>query len=295
MVSHHTANHVVYSTACTIQLTWYNTESMDYHIPYTLSHGKTITTICPMPLQEKDIAMASLRVRAAVIGTQLKAFSAHMASALQPMQEDELITREAHASSAIEGITPLMGREYKNHVHVAKVAWQDLLYRGFEWSFAQLHEYQALLKQGLGEQESGKLRSRVVGIHRATDIYFPVAPGIHLEQAITSLATWAQDAHTQGGLDLVDIACFHVQFERIHPYEDGNGRIGRLALWLQLSSEGFLTGPYLPISEAIMQARPRYYETLTVASDTGNYAPFVEFFLDCIETQLQVVQADTIL
>ncbi len=80
--------------------------------------------------------------------------------------------------------------------------------------------------------------------------------------------------------DLVRIALMHYQFESIHPYEDGNGRIGRLLIILYLTKLNVLDKPLLYISPYIESNKELYYALLTEVRRTGDYISWVDFFLD---------------
>ena len=77
---------------------------------------------------------------------------------------------------------------------------------------------------------------------------------------------------------LVQCALMHYQFEAIHPYKDGNGRIGRLLIILFLCSRGVLPTPLLYLSAYFERNRARYYDHLFAVSATGNWEPWLEFF-----------------
>jgi len=79
---------------------------------------------------------------------------------------------------------------------------------------------------------------------------------------------------------LVRAALAHVQFETIHPFLDGNGRIGRLLIALMLHRAGVLREPLLYLSLYLKQHRARYYELLTEVRASGDWEAWVEFFLD---------------
>ncbi len=82
---------------------------------------------------------------------------------------------------------------------------------------------------------------------------------------------------------LINLAISHVQFETIHPYLDGNGRLGRILIPLQLACLKN-EEPILFLSEIIEVYKPTYYKTLSDSRE-GNYLPFIKFFLQCIIDQ----------
>jgi Fic family protein len=79
--------------------------------------------------------------------------------------------------------------------------------------------------------------------------------------------------------ELVRIAIAHYQFETIHPFLDGNGRIGRLLITLHLVSRRLLTRPALYLSAFFEQHRPLYYENLTNVRITNNMRQWLKFFM----------------
>ncbi|MQA13379.1 MAG: Fic family protein [Pseudonocardiaceae bacterium] len=88
---------------------------------------------------------------------------------------------------------------------------------------------------------------------------------------------------------LLEIACLHYQFEAIHPFHDGNGRVGRLLVALLLVEWGLLPGPILDFSEYIERHRQEYYDRLLAVSTTGDWAGWLTFFLEAVGTQARDV------
>lgn len=84
---------------------------------------------------------------------------------------------------------------------------------------------------------------------------------------------------------LVQDALLHVQFETIHPFLDGNGRLGRLLLVLFLVIRGRLTAPLLYLSAGIEHERDSYYAALRATRTDGDATPWIELFLRSVRSQ----------
>ena len=100
----------------------------------------------------------------------------------------------------------------------------------------------------------------------------------------TALANFETFLHDRVGLPLaVQCAVAHAQFETIHPFLDGNGRVGRLLVPLLLHERGVLGQPLLYISLYLKENRLEYYDRLTDVRRTGNWEGWVKFFLAGME------------
>jgi Fic family protein len=100
------------------------------------------------------------------------------------------------------------------------------------------------------------------------------------------ISNWEQFLHAEDQIDpLVKVAILHYQFEAIHPFLDGNGRIGRLLIPLTLFSGGLLSHPLLYISEYFEENRQTYYDLLLAVSERQAWAEWIRFFLVAISTQ----------
>lgn len=82
--------------------------------------------------------------------------------------------------------------------------------------------------------------------------------------------------------DLIRIALIHYQFESIHPFLDGNGRIGRLLIVLYLLEKKIIKTPSLYLSFYLKEHRIEYYDRMSAIRETGNYEQWIKFFLEGI-------------
>lgn len=107
--------------------------------------------------------------------------------------------------------------------------------------------------------------------------FVPMPPGIELEAALQDLVRWISE-NDDGRDPLVSAAMVHYQFETLHPFRDGNGRIGRLLIVLQLLVYGILRQPLLSASPWFEARRTEYQEHLYNVSARGDWDSWVRFF-----------------
>ena len=109
--------------------------------------------------------------------------------------------------------------------------------------------------------------------------YIPPSPD-DMQNAMSDLEKYI---NTDDDLDaLIQTALIHYQFETIHPFLDGNGRVGRLLITLFLMDKGILTTPALYISYFLKKNRVEYYDRMTEVRTKGNYEQWIIFFLQAI-------------
>lgn len=119
-----------------------------------------------------------------------------------------------------------------------------------------------------------------------------------VEQMNRALSDLEHYLHDQSSLPpLVRLALIHYQFEAIHPFLDGNGRIGRLLTTLLLCTEGLLPQPLLYLSAYFERYRDDYYDLLLEVSRKGALIPWVSFFLRGIAVQSKdaIIRSDQLL
>ena len=81
---------------------------------------------------------------------------------------------------------------------------------------------------------------------------------------------------------LIRIALIHYQFETIHPFLDGNGRVGRLMILLYLLEQGYISKPIIYISHFLKKNQIEYYDRISEVRRSGNYEQWVGFFLEAV-------------
>lgn len=111
--------------------------------------------------------------------------------------------------------------------------------------------------------------------------YVPPAPDALMAQ----LGQWEDFLHDETIPPLVHAALMHYQFEAIHPFIDGNGRVGRLLITLCLCARGVLPEPLLYLSAFFEATRADYYGSLRAVTEQGDWVGWIEYFLNGVARQ----------
>ena len=155
----------------------------------------------------------------------------------------------------------------------------------------ELHE--RLLVKGRGSDKTpGEFRrsQNWIGGTRPGNAVFVPPPHTEVADAISNLENFIHNANPALPV-LVQAGLVHVQFETIHPFLDGNGRVGRLLVTLLLCASGILREPLLYLSLYLKQHRSEYYRLLDLVRREGEWEGWLAFFLEGIaETAEGAVQ-----
>lgn len=210
------------------------------------------------------------------------------------------LRREAVLSSRIEGtqasLADLLAEEAGQAPHAAPDDVREVrnYVIALEYGIARLptlplslrlvRELHEKLMQGVrGDKATpGEFRRRQnwigpPGSDEASSSYVPPPPA----EMKDALGAWETFLHRRDELpDLVQCALMHEQFEAIHPFLDGNGRVGRLLITLFLIERGRLSQPLLYLSEFIERHRQLYYEHLQRVRTHGDWPAWLHYFLE---------------
>lgn len=219
------------------------------------------------------------------------------------------VRKEALLSSQIEGTqsslsdlllfenqeTPLVPlddvQEVSNYIAAMNHGLKRLA-DGFPLSLRLIKEmHRELLAKGRGSsKQPGEFRrtQNWIGGTRPGNAAFVPPPPEHVLKCMGDLERFLHERKTYPAL--IRAALAHVQFETIHPFLDGNGRLGRLLITLMLCEEGSLKEPILYLSLFFKTHRARYYELLQQVREKGDWEAWLEFFLEGVtETSEQGV------
>ena len=132
-------------------------------------------------------------------------------------------------------------------------------------------------------EESGIFRTRPVGVvdQEGHVLHFGTFPQ-YVPDLVTELLDWAKHS----GLHMLIRSCvFHYELELIHPFADGNGRVGRLWHTLLLSKWNSVFA-WLPVESIIHNHQQEYYDSINASNDAGESTAFIEFMLSVIKASL---------
>lgn len=169
------------------------------------------------------------------------------------------------------------------------------LREGFPLSLRLIREIHAvLLSHGRGsDKEPGEFRrsQNWIGGTRPGNAAFVPPPPQYVMECMGQLELFLHEQRPDLPL-LIRAGLAHVQFETIHPFLDGNGRLGRLLITFLLCAEGALHEPILYLSLYFKTHRQLYYDLLTRVRETGDWEAWLAFFLEGVkETSGQAITA----
>jgi len=252
----------------------------------------------PNPPVELDAEAVSLLVQANKMLARLEGMSDHIPS--MPLFISMYVRKEALMSSQIEGTQATLEdildpmREENANRNIAEVinyvkATEFAILRQSELPLCNrlIREAHAVLMSGLrGDEKSpGEFRrsQNWIGGQGSTlknARYIP--PNVQeMEQAMSDLEKYLHNENDDIDV-LIQAALIHYQFETIHPFLDGNGRIGRLLILLFLMQKQVLSSPALYISYFLKKNRTEYYDRLMEVRHKGDYEQWVKFFLRAV-------------
>ncbi len=214
------------------------------------------------------------------------------------------VRREAVLSSQIEGtqsslsdlllfeLDEVPGVPFDDVVEVSQYVaaldhGMDRLNRGFPLCNRLLREmHEVLLSHGRGSsKQPGEFRKSQnwIGGTRPGNAHFVPPPPHKVEECMSALEKFLHDKE-QPYPTLIKAALAHVQFETIHPFLDGNGRLGRLLISFILHHDGLLSQPLLYLSLYFKEHRAYYYELLNIVREEGDWELWLDFFLEGVES-----------
>ncbi|PWH12851.1 MAG: cell filamentation protein Fic [Anaerolineae bacterium] len=239
------------------------------HATLALGRLDSITLLLPDP----DLFLYAYVRREAVLSSQIEGTQSSLAQLL-------LFELEEAPGVPLDDVA-----EVSNYVAALSHGLKRLG-EGFPLSNRLLREmHEILLSHGRGSEKSpGEFRrtQNWIGGTRPGNAHFVPPPQEFVEQCMADLERFLHDEGNPYP-SLIKAALAHVQFETIHPFLDGNGRLGRLLIAFILHHDGLLSQPLLYLSLYFKQHRQEYYRLLDVVRFEGDWEAWLDFFLEGVE------------
>ncbi len=157
------------------------------------------------------------------------------------------------------------------------------------YSIDDLLKIHGIMMNGL-VKEAGRLRSGQVGVYNQDGKVVHLAPPADfVPQQLGQLFDWVKNSNVNM---LIKSSVFHYEFEFIHPFNDGNGRTGRLWQTALLASWKSIFA-WIPIESIIKDNQEDYYNAITLSTSQGKSNIFIEFMLDVINKAIKDIITDT--
>lgn len=129
-----------------------------------------------------------------------------------------------------------------------------------------------------------KTEQNYIGDDLRREVYFtPISPA-QLQPAMAKLVDFINDERIP---PLLSVAVAHVEFEALHPFNDGNGRIGRMLVTLSLWKKGLIEEPHFYVSAYFEEHKREYIERMRSVSEHGDWTGWCEFFLQAVAAQAE--------
>lgn len=244
-------------------------------------------------IETKAILKACIKAQASLAG--LRGMANRIPN--QEMLVNIIPVLEAQASSEIENIVTTTDRLFQYANDASNARADPATKEALRYRTALYQGYRSLEERPLTTATAVEVCRTIKGVE--TDIRR--VPGTALMNEVTQqiiytppegeatirdlLSDWERFVHMQREFDpLVRMAVMHYQFEAIHPFNDGNGRTGRILNLLFLISENLLDVPILYLSRYIIQNKQEYYRLLMRVTADGAWEPWILYMLEAIRS-----------
>jgi Fic family protein len=229
-------------------------------------------------MHNSEILLAPLRNQEAVISSRMEGTVSTMDEILKYEADhpDESITSENVRAEVIETIL------YQRTLKAAQQEMKD----GYPLSVSLIKKmHQGLLFRGRGASKTPGVfkteQNYIADRFKKNILFIPVNP-LQLQDGLDRLIQYIDSStHTP----LVKIGIAHVEFEALHPFKDGNGRIGRMLITLMLWRFNIISAPHFYISGYLEENKDLYIDIMRHVSQNNDWEKWCSFFLEAVESQ----------
>jgi Fic family protein len=270
------------------------TNSVHYHYekfpPQNLDYGKIVDSLLKATdalarydqmlknMHNSEILLAPLRNQEAVISSRMEGTISTM---------DEILKFEADSENDLEGAKNVRSEVFETILYQrALLNAQRAMKDGYPLSQHLIRTlHQQLLSFGRGAQKSpGQYKTEqnyLADKIKQKVLFTPISPE-KLNDGLEQLFTYVKESSDP---ILIKTALMHLEFEALHPFQDGNGRIGRMLITLLLWSSGTISEPHFYVSGYLEEHKDEYIDTMRNVSENNNWEAWCIFFLKAIEKQ----------
>ncbi len=272
----------------------------------TSTSGETVRAFVPHPLPPESETVLTPRILEQLQTASARLAELRVASHLVPNPDlfnYAFVRKEAVLSSQIEGVqatlTDLLNyeadpeqktadlQEVCNYLDALQFARKQLNDpKGLPLSLRMIKEMHKRLMRGVrgASKQPGEFRKSQnwIGGTRPSNAHFVPPPPREMLECLQSLEAYLNQDSQEA--PLIRIALIHAQFETIHPFLDGNGRLGRLLIALLLEAWGLLDARLLYLSLHFKRHQQEYYRRLDAIRSDSDWESWISFFLDGVST-----------
>jgi Fic family protein len=270
------------------------TNSVQYHYekfpPQNLDYGKIVDSLLKATdalarydqmlknMHNSEILLAPLRNQEAVISSRMEGTISTM---------DEILKFEADSENDLEEAKNVRSEVFETILYQrALLNAQRAMRDGYPLSQHLIRTlHQQLLSFGRGAQKSpGQYKTEqnyLADKIKQKVLFTPISPE-KLNDGLEQLFTYIEESSDP---ILIKTALMHLEFEALHPFQDGNGRIGRMLISLLLWSSGTISEPHFYVSGYMEEHKDEYIDTMRNVSENNNWEAWCIFFLNAIEKQ----------
>ncbi len=229
-------------------------------------------------MHNSEILLAPLRNQEAVISSRMEGTVSTMDEILKYEADHEDDTA-ATSTVRLEVIETIL---YQRALRAAQAALDE----GYPLSQSMIKAiHQRLLSLGRGATKSpGEFKTEqnyLADRNKKKILFVPISPE-RLQDGLDLLFEYITE-NTEPAL--IKAAMTHIEFEALHPFKDGNGRIGRMLITLMLWQSGTISAPHFYVSSYFEENKDQYIDTMRRVSETGDWNEWCGFFLEAIEQQ----------
>lgn len=229
-------------------------------------------------MHNSEILLAPLRNQEAVISSRMEGTVSTM---------DEILKYEADHDNGLDNATNVRSEVietilYQRALRNAQKAMQE----GYPLSQSLIKTiHQQLLSFGRGALKSpGQYKNEqnyLADKLKRNILFVPISPE-KLQSGIDNLFQYIEQSNDPV---LIKTALTHIEFEALHPFKDGNGRIGRMLITLMLWSSGTISAPHFYVSGYLEENKDAYIDIMRNVSENGDWETWSAFFLEAVEQQ----------